>query len=149
MAFGPGGNGQWVRTRTKAGRESFLAEKQMERERAQAARQRERWFFHRVWGRLRKLFGRPEHEPFDVADRLKVSPRGIAHYPGCPYQEGDDGSGWGQVTVDAEAAWRSIGNGYPVATGIPGLKARKQCADCATHGPWDWTGNDRVAPGTS
>lgn len=142
VAFGAPGNGQWVRTRTKAGRASFLAEKQMERERAQAARQRERWFFHRAWSRLRRFVGLPEHDSPDDTDRLEVSPRGVAHFPGCPYHDSDDLAGWGEVTVDAHAAWTSIANGYPVATGLGALKARKRCSDCAAHGPWQIEGKN-------
>lgn len=56
MAFGGGGNGQWVRTRNKAGAQSFLAEKRRDRDRLRASRARWRKFGRRIWSRLRRIF---------------------------------------------------------------------------------------------
>ena len=55
---GYGGNGQWVRARTKQGATSLIAERKMEAERREAQRQREREFFADVWSFIRRLFTR-------------------------------------------------------------------------------------------
>lgn len=59
MAFGGGGNGQWVRTRTQAGAKSFLDEMEMGRRRRAEAHRRARQFGGRIAARLRRLFRRP------------------------------------------------------------------------------------------
>lgn len=135
MAFGPGGNGQWVRTRTKAGRKSFLDEKRMERDRALAAQERQRLFWHRLSNGVRRVLGKPERELPELSDRLYVSQEQIAHCPGCPQLDGDS-STLETISADAAAVWKSIGHGYPVATDRPDLEATARCPDCETHGPW-------------
>lgn len=63
MAFGGGGNGQWVRTRTQAGAKSFLAEMDLDRRRRAAnqrrARRRARELGASLVSGLKKLFHRP------------------------------------------------------------------------------------------
>ena len=63
------------------------------------------------------IHGQPAPVARGVAARLEVSPRHMAHYPGCPHKgDSDDFSGWGLITVDTANAWTAIGNGHPVAT---------------------------------
>lgn len=146
MGCGTGGPG--ISTRTAAGREALLKKKRAERERARAARQRERWFLRRLWSRVRSWFGKSDPAPHEVADRIEVSPRQIAHYPGCPYHDTSEGAdAWGYIAADTAAAWTSIGNGYSMTTDLPGLQATKRCADCVAHGPWQEAG-DTIPAGT-
>jgi hypothetical protein len=84
--------------------------------------------------------------PHAAADRLtrrmrasfiRVSPRGIAHFDGCPHKgdQDTDYSRWGTVGSDS---WQAIGNGRPVQAtgGRTDLQARHRCSDCVAHGPW-------------
>lgn len=136
--MGCGTGGPEISTRTAAGREALLKKRRSERERARAARQRERRFLRRVWIRIRSWFGKSDPAPHEVADRLEVSPKHVAHYPGCPHHDAAENSGgWGYIAADTAAAWASIGNGYPVATDVSGLDAASRCSDCAAHGPWE------------
>ena len=57
---------------------------------------------------------------------LLISPRGMAHFPGCPQHKGDDPdlSEWG--ALEAPQAWQRLGNGEHVratAGGRPSLVA--------------------------
>lgn len=69
---------------------------------------------------------------------LQVSPRGIAHFFGCPHKgDDDDFSIWAEL--DAPSSWSRLGNGeHLAATGgsRPELLATKRCSDCVEHGPW-------------
>ena len=70
---------------------------------------------------------------FDV---LNVSPRGIAHLPGCDHKEDPDYTLWGQITIDPVAAWQALGNGREVASdggGVPGLVAHRRCIPCVNR----------------
>lgn len=53
-----GGNGQWVRARSKAGAESFAAEKRADADRGYAARRREREILSAVVARVRSWLRR-------------------------------------------------------------------------------------------
>jgi hypothetical protein len=77
----------------------------------------------------------------DVAQRtatLLVSPRGMAHFEGCPHKGDDpDFSLWGQLTLGD--AWQRLGNGehFDVTDGqAHTLSALARCSDCVEHGPW-------------
>lgn len=69
---------------------------------------------------------------------LLISPRGVAHYPGCPHKRGDpDYSRWAEL--DVPHAWERLGNVEQLhATGgqRPELVAKSRCPDCDYHGPW-------------
>lgn len=68
---------------------------------------------------------------------LLVSPRGMAHFDGCPHKEDPDYSRWG--TIDRHGAWQALANGEEIETvseaGAP-LVATSRCLDCVQHGPW-------------
>jgi hypothetical protein len=73
-----------------------------------------------------------------VDRELRISPRGMAHFPGCPHK-GDDPDYRRWATLDTPRAWERLGNGEQLlATGgeRPGLVARSRCQDCVSHGPW-------------
>lgn len=69
---------------------------------------------------------------------LQVSPRGMAHFPGCPHKgDDDDFSLWAEL--DSPSAWSRLGNGeqFPATGGArPELVASARCRDCVEHGPW-------------
>lgn len=69
---------------------------------------------------------------------LLISPRGMAHFPGCPHKGDDPGYGhWAEL--DTPGAWTRLGNGEHIrATGgnRPDLVAEARCLDCVDHGPW-------------
>jgi len=72
------------------------------------------------------------------AVRLLISPRGMAHFPGCPHK-GDDPDFARWAEVDVPGAWERLGNGEHIrATGgnRPDLVADTRCRDCVEHGPW-------------
>ncbi len=69
---------------------------------------------------------------------LRVSPRGMAHFDGCPHKGDDpDYERWGHI---AElGAWQRLGNGEAIATVDAAgrrLVATSRCSDCVDHGPW-------------
>lgn len=69
---------------------------------------------------------------------LLISPRGVAHFPGCPHK-GDDPDYGHWAELDAPGAWTRLGNGERIrATGgnRPDLVAQARCRDCVDHGPW-------------
>lgn len=74
----------------------------------------------------------------EQAAPVRVSPRGMAHFDGCPHK-GDDPNYdlWGQV--NEKGAWQRLGNGESIrvvdATGHE-LVATSRCSDCVDHGPW-------------
>ena len=69
---------------------------------------------------------------------LLISPRGMAHFPGCPHKGDDpDYSDWAEL--DVPRAWERLGNGEQLrATGgaRPDRVASARCEDCVDHGPW-------------
>jgi hypothetical protein len=69
---------------------------------------------------------------------LLVSPRGMAHFEGCPHKGDDhDFSLWGQLTL--LDAWQRLGNGerFDVIDGqAHKLSVLTRCSDCVEHGPW-------------
>ena len=72
------------------------------------------------------------------AGELRISPRGMAHFPGCSHK-GDDQDYTRWATLDLPRAWERLGNGEQLqATGgdRPVLVARSRCQDCVSHGPW-------------
>jgi hypothetical protein len=71
------------------------------------------------------------------AVRLRVSPRGMAHFPGCPHKGDDADDRWAEL--DVPGAWERLGNGEHIRAG--GGKrtdpvAETRCRDCVEHGPW-------------
>jgi hypothetical protein len=72
------------------------------------------------------------------ASVLLVSPRGMAHFSGCPHKGDDrDYSRWAEIT--SPNAWQRLGNGEELqATGGSNLDlvARTRCQDCVGNGPW-------------
>ena len=73
-----------------------------------------------------------------VAGRLLISPKGMAHFPGCPHK-GDDADYSRWATLDMAQAWQRLGNGEGLkADGGEQLSlvARTRCQDCVDHGPW-------------
>lgn len=69
---------------------------------------------------------------------LRISPRGMAHFEGCPHKGDDpDLSEW--ATLDTPHAWARLGNHERIqATGgeRPEIVATSRCSDClAHHGP--------------
>lgn len=69
---------------------------------------------------------------------LRVSPRGIAHFDGCPHKGDDhDYERWGELPDPS--AWQRLGNGeHPEVQDGRGerLVVTARCADCVEHGPW-------------
>ena len=70
---------------------------------------------------------------------LLISPRGMAHFAGCPHkgQDDDDFALWAEL--DTLGAWVRLGNGEKMrATGGQrmDLVASSRCRDCVGHGPW-------------
>lgn len=73
-----------------------------------------------------------------AATELLISPRGVAHLPGC-WHKGDDPDFSRWAMLDVPGAWERLGNGEQLsATGgqRPDLVARSRCEDCVSHGPW-------------
>jgi hypothetical protein len=72
------------------------------------------------------------------ASTLLISPRYVAHFPGCPHKGNvPDLSRWAEV--NAQSAWQRLGNGEELrATGGSRLDliAKTRCQDCVDHGPW-------------
>lgn len=72
-------------------------------------------------------------------DRLEISPRRMAHLPGCLHKDDGDYTGWGFITHDTAAAWRTLGNGKPVQADSgdrPDLIAETRCSTCVeSEGP--------------
>ena len=70
---------------------------------------------------------------------LLVSPRGVAHFDGCPHKGDDpDLSKWGRIER-VPHAWQRLGNGdiVPANAGAKrDLIAKARCRDCDEHGPW-------------
>ena len=70
---------------------------------------------------------------------LLVSPRGVAHFEGCPHKGDDaDFSKWGRIDR-VPNAWQRLGHGetMPANAGAnKGLRACSRCHDCNAHGPW-------------
>lgn len=69
---------------------------------------------------------------------LLISPRGMAHFPGCPHK-GDDPDYDHWAELNTPGAWTRLGNGEHIrATGgnRPALVAEARCLDCVDHGPW-------------
>ena len=67
-----------------------------------------------------------------------VSPRGVAHFDGCPHKGDDpDYARWGRI--EGVDTWQVLGNGGHLPTvdtlGRP-IIATKRCLDCVDHGPW-------------
>lgn len=83
--------------------------------------------------------GRAEQRAATAASTslLLISPRGMAHFPGCPHKGDDpDLSGWGNL--EAPQAWQRLGNGEHLwATGgeRADLVATSRCQTCLEHGP--------------
>jgi hypothetical protein len=69
---------------------------------------------------------------------LLISPRGMAHFAGCPHKGDDDNlTLWAEL--DTPSAWFQLANGQELlATGgaRSGLVATSRCSDCVEHGPW-------------
>ena len=80
----------------------------------------------------------PDQPTTLCALELLISPRGVAHFPGCPHKGSHpDYTRW--ATLSLPWAWERLGNGEELqATGgqRPGLVARSPCPDCVRHGPW-------------
>ena len=78
------------------------------------------------------------HATMEADRELRISPNGMAHFPGCPHK-GDDPDYRRWATLDTPRAWERLGNGEQLlATGgeRPDLVARSRCQDCVSHGPW-------------
>ncbi|RKT84612.1 hypothetical protein SAMN05421805_103551 [Saccharopolyspora antimicrobica] len=75
---------------------------------------------------------RPRRSP--QPDLILISPKGVAHVPGCQHKGDDpDFSRWAEIR-DVPRAWEKLGNGEAIsATGgaVPGLVAVSRCKDCA------------------
>jgi hypothetical protein len=72
------------------------------------------------------------------ASFLRISPRGMAHFPGCSHK-GDDPNLDNWATLDVPEAWQRLGNGEHLhATGGErrDLVAISRCQTCMNHGPW-------------
>lgn len=69
---------------------------------------------------------------------LLISPRGMAHFDGCPHKGDDpDYEKWGRVSEPL--AWQRLGNGDHIVTADSRgrlLTAASRCSDCVAHGPW-------------
>lgn len=73
-----------------------------------------------------------------AGDELLISPRGAAHFAGCPHKGGDlDYTKW--TTLSLPQAWERLGNGEMLSATSgqrPSLVAKSRCKDCVSHGPW-------------
>jgi hypothetical protein len=70
------------------------------------------------------------------AATLLISPRNIAHFPGC-HHKGDDPDYRRWAKLDSPRAWERLGNGEELrATDGRDLTAKTRCQDCVDHGPW-------------
>ena len=73
-----------------------------------------------------------------AATGLLISPKGIAHFAGCPHKgDHQDYRRWAELS--APRAWERLGNGEQLrATGgrNPALTAMDRCNNCVSHGPW-------------
>jgi hypothetical protein len=69
---------------------------------------------------------------------LLVSPRGMAHFVGCPHKgDDDDFTLWAEL--DTPSAWLRLANGERLratAGARDDLVATSRCSDCVEHGPW-------------
>lgn len=69
---------------------------------------------------------------------VRISPRGVAHFDGCPHKGDDpDYTRWGELV--APGAWQRLGNGEHFEIEDKGgrpLTAQSRCLDCVEHGPW-------------
>lgn len=69
---------------------------------------------------------------------LLISPRGMAHFEGCPHKGEDPGfERWGRLTE--QGLWQRLGNGERIATVDSSgreLIVVARCCDCIEHGPW-------------
>lgn len=73
-----------------------------------------------------------------AARELLISPKGVAHFPGCPHK-GDDPDYTCWASLDTPRAWERLGNGEQLLAtggGRPGLPVGARCRDCDSHGPW-------------
>jgi hypothetical protein len=73
-----------------------------------------------------------------AASLLLISPRGMAHFPGCPHK-GDDPDYDHWAELDTSGAWTRLSNGEQIrATGgnRSDLVAEARCRDYVDHGPW-------------
>ncbi|HCX84702.1 MAG TPA: hypothetical protein DHV14_06130 [Micrococcales bacterium] len=73
------------------------------------------------------------------AAALRVSPRGMAHFDGCPHKgdEDDDYSKWG--SIDEPGAWQVLANKERIESVTAEGKlliAESRCSTCVEHGPW-------------
>ena len=69
---------------------------------------------------------------------LLISPRGMAHFVGCPHK-GDDNDFNLWAELDTPSAWFRLGNGekLPATAGArDDIVATLRCSDCVEHGPW-------------
>lgn len=67
---------------------------------------------------------------------LQVSPRGVAHFKGCPHK-GDDPDFRERVEVADAGAWESLGDGeqFPAyGSAVKSHVARSRCSDCVNRG---------------
>lgn len=89
-----------------------------------------------------------------AASLVLISPRGMAHFPGCPHKGDDpDYDHWAELSTPG--AWTRLGNGEHIrATGgnRPDLVAEARCRDTPgmanfavrlVHGP-DWDSSRRI-----
>ena len=70
---------------------------------------------------------------------LLISPRGMAHFAGCPHKGEDDNDFALWAELGTPGAWVRLGNGEKIrATGGQrmDLVASSRCRDCVDHGPW-------------
>lgn len=57
------GNGHWASSRTTDGAKAVVSEHRMDRDRRQADRERERFFWRHLWTRVRGWFGKTGPKP--------------------------------------------------------------------------------------
>lgn len=77
----------------------------------------------------------PKRQAQPEPDLILISPREMAHIPGCPHKGDDpDYSNWAEIR-NIPRAWERIGNGEALdATGgaNKNLQAKIRCKDCET-----------------
>ncbi|MCK8673955.1 hypothetical protein M1M07_22955 [Rhodococcus sp. HM1] len=67
--------------------------------------------------------------------RILVSPRRMAHLPGCGHNDESELSEWGEIR-GVPRAWARIGNGEPLETNagaVLGRPALSRCQDCVSR----------------